>query len=204
MASVRRIVLTGGPGAGKTVTARHVVASDPTRYALVPEAATQVYDELRTRWDRLNIDGRRDVQRQIYRLQRSQEDRIAAEFPAKTLVLDRGTIDGAAYWPEGADAYWADLSTTHPVELSRYDSVVWMQTAAALGIYDGDESNSCRFEDPQAAIDSGELLARLWGTHPQLHRVDAFPELDRKLDAVLQLVGQIRTGTPGPSVVFRR
>jgi hypothetical protein len=150
---------------------------------------------MQTRWDRLDEAGRRDVQRRIYRLQRSQEDRIAAEFPEKILILDRGTIDGAAYWPEGPGAYWTDLKTSHPAELSRYDAVVWMQTAAALGIYDGDESNSCRFEDPQSAIDSGVLLAKLWGDHPRLHRVDAYPELNQKLNSVVEVVTRIRTGT---------
>jgi predicted ATPase len=66
--SLRRIVLTGGPGAGKTVISRQLAAARPDRFVLVPEAATQVYDALQTRWDRLDVEGRRGVQRQIYRL----------------------------------------------------------------------------------------------------------------------------------------
>src|SRR3712207_2922358 len=99
--ALRRVVLTGGPGAGKTVVSAAIARADPSRFALVPEAATQVYDALRTRWDLLDLEGRRDVQRRIYRLQREQEERLARNFPGKVLLLDRGTIDGAAYWPEG-------------------------------------------------------------------------------------------------------
>lgn len=91
-----RVVLTGGPGAGKTVISRRLAAEHPDRFVLVPEAATQVYDSLGTRWDRLGLEGRRDVQRRIYRLQIEQEDLLAAQHPGKTLLLDRGTIDGAA------------------------------------------------------------------------------------------------------------
>jgi predicted ATPase len=184
MTHPRKIVLTGGPGAGKSVIALDIIARYPDRFVLVPEAATQVYAALQTRWDRLNLEGRRDVQRQIYRLQREQEDRLAAEHPAKTLLLDRGTIDGAAYWPEGPEAYWQDLKTTHQAELNRYDAIIWLQTAAALGIYDGDASNTCRFEDPSAAIASGLLLTKLWGPHPRLLRVDAYPDLKAKIVAV--------------------
>src|SRR6476661_5391894 len=101
----RRIVLTGGPGAGKTVISRRLAAARPDRFVLVPEAATQVYDALQTRWDRLDVEGRRDVQRRIYRLQVEQERRLADAHPDKVLLLDRGTIDGAAYWPEGPDDY---------------------------------------------------------------------------------------------------
>src|SRR5688572_16811831 len=179
----RRIVLTGGPGAGKTVISRRIASEHPDRFILVAEAATQVYDALRTRWDKLTLDGRRDVQRRIYWLQVEQEDRLAADHPGKTLLLDRGTIDGAAYWPDGPDEYWRDLGTTLEAQLARYDRVVWMQTCAAVGAYDGDASNTCRFEDADAAIASGNLLAMLWSGHPRLVKVDAYADLDEKICA---------------------
>ena len=185
---MKRIVLTGGPGAGKTVVAARIAAEFPDRFALVPEAATQVYTMLQTRWDRLDLDGRHDVQRRIYRLQREQEDRIACEQPTKTLLLDRGTIDGAAYWPAGAEAYWQDLGTTHAAELARYDAVILLQTSAALGLYDGDDSNFCRFEDAEGAVQSGKLLLNLWGGHPNLKHVGAFTNLDDKIAAVWELL----------------
>jgi predicted ATPase len=187
-ATARRIVLTGGPGAGKTVVSRRIAEAEPDRFILVPEAATQVYSALQTRWDRLTLEGRYDVQRQIYRLQVEQEDRLAAEHSGKILLLDRGTIDGAAYWPHGPDDYWRDLGTTLEAELSRYDRVIWMQTCAAVGAYDGDASNACRFEDADAAVASGNLLALLWGGHPQLTRVDAFEHLDEKVVEVRSLL----------------
>jgi predicted ATPase len=181
---MKRIVLTGGPGAGKTIVSAAVAAARPDRFVRVPEAATQMYDLLSTRWDHLDLSGRRDVQRRIYRLQREQEDRIAAEFPGRVLLLDRGTIDGSAYWPDGPDNYWRDLATTREAELARYDRVIWMQTAAAVGAYDGHSSNPCRFEDAAAALASGELLRRLWEGHPDLIVVDAYPTLDEKIAAV--------------------
>ena len=183
-----RIVLTGGPGAGKTVISRRLATGDPGRFVLVPEAATQVYDALRTRWDRLTLDGRRDVQRRIYQLQVEQEDRLAAEHPNKVLLLDRGTIDGSAYWPDGPEDYWRDLDTTLEAELARYDRVVWMQTCAAVGAYDGDASNTCRFEDAGGAIASGNLLAMLWSRHPRLVKVDAFADLDEKVAVVRRVL----------------
>jgi len=178
---MKRIVVTGGPGSGKTVITAALAAALPDRFALVPEAATQVYTLLQTRWDKLDLEGRHDVQRRIYRLQREQEERLTLEHPTKTLLLDRGTIDGAAYWPDGAEDYWRDLNTTHAEELARYDAVILLETCAVLGLYDGDESNFCRFEDPQAAIASSELLKRLWGGHPRMHVVGARHRLDDKI-----------------------
>jgi len=187
---MKRIVLTGGPGAGKTVISQRIATLHPDRFVRVPEAATQTYALLQTRWDRLDLVGRRDVQRRIYRLQVEQEERLSREHPDKVLLLDRGTIDGAAYWPDGVEDYWRDLGTTHEQEVARYDTVIWLETAAALGMYDGDASNACRFEDAQAAVESGNLLLRLWGGHPSLKHVGAFANLQDKVCAVMESVGE--------------
>jgi predicted ATPase len=182
---LRRIVLTGGPGAGKTVISDRIAAMLPGRFVKVREAATQVYDHLQTRWDRLDVEGRREVQRRIYHLQRRQEEEMGRLFPDKVLLLDRGTIDGSAYWPEGPEDYWRDLGTTSAAELARYDAVVWLQTAAAIpGLYDGDGSNPCRFEQADAAIASGNLLRALWGGHPRMVEVGAYERLEEKVAAV--------------------
>lgn len=188
---MKKIVITGGPGAGKTVISRHFASTYPDRFVSVPEAATQLYDALQTRWDRLDVPARRDVQRKIYQLQIDQEQRTLAEHPRHILLLDRGTIDGAAYWPEGPADYWRDVGSSSPVELARYDAVIWMQSSAALGLYDGDSSNPRRFEHPQAAIASGELLVGLWKDHPVLRKVDAYRQLTDKIAAVQQVLGDL-------------
>lgn len=187
-----RIVLTGGPGAGKTSVAMALVRERPDKLVHVPEAATQVYDGLGTRWDRLDDAGRREVQRRIYRLQLEQEARHAREHPGKVLLFDRGTVDGAAYWPQGADDYWQRLGTTHAAELARYDAVIWLETCAAVGAYDGAASNACRHEDPQAAIARGLLVLAAWEAHPRLARVDAYPTFEEKVAAVKQVLARLR------------
>ena len=181
---MRKIVITGGPGSGKTVITHRLADQDPARFIAVPEAATQVYDQLNTRWDRLDLAGRHDAQRRMYELQLEQEARLAEAHPDKVLLLDRGTIDGAAYWPEGAEPFWRDRNTTLAAELMRYDAVILLETSAAIGLYDGDESNFCRFEDPAAAIASGERLRQLWSGHPHLHFVAAYQKIEEKLAAV--------------------
>ncbi len=188
LSSSRRIVLTGGPGAGKTVITRRLADEHPDKFVRVPEAATQIYSDLKTRWDRLDLPGRCRVQRLIYALQIEQEDRIATQHPSKMLLLDRGTIDGAAYWPDGALAYWIDLHTSHADELARYDRVIWLETAAAMGIYDGQASNPIRFESPTAAVESGRLLQKLWSDHLQLFHVGAFVSLEDKIKAVTEIL----------------
>ncbi len=186
---MKRIVLTGGPAAGKSVVCEALATADPARIVLVREAATQVYNALGSRWDRMDIQGRRDAQRRIYAHQIAQESRAIAKARADQIILlDRGTIDGATYWPEGPEAYWADIGTDLATEVARYDAVIWLETAAALGIYDGDQSNSVRFEAPEAAIESGKRLLNLWGEHPNIHKIPAYLHVSDKIAAVNALL----------------
>jgi len=185
---MRRIVLTGGPCSGKTVISSAIAAAAPDQFVRVPEAATQVYEALQTRWDRLDIAGRRDVQRRIYHLQVEQEERLATEYPNRVLLLDRGTVDGAAYWPDGPEDYWRDLGTSLQDQIARYDRVIFLQSAAAIGLYDGDASNPCRFEDAAAAVRNDSLLIKLWEAHPSLAKVQAFPSLSTKISVVQQAI----------------
>lgn len=189
--ALRKIVLTGGPGAGKTVVAMAAVERLGERFVLVPEAATHIYNTLNTRWNRLDTAGRRDVQTRMYQWQLQQENATAAAHPGRVMLLDRGTIDGAAYWPDGHDAFWPAMGTTRQAELGRYDAVIILETAAALGVYDGAASNDVRFESPSEAIRSGELLVRLWDGHPHVRHVPAYPRLQDKIDHVVRMVREL-------------
>jgi predicted ATPase len=189
---MHRIVITGGPGAGKTVITRAIAEKHPDRFIAVAEAATQVYQLLNTRWDKLDLAGRHDAQRQMYRLQLEQESRLAQEHPGKILLLDRGTIDGAAYWPEGPEDFWRDVQTTHERELSRYDAVIILETCAAIGLYDHDASNPVRFEDPAGAIEAGNRLVELWAGHPRVRHVNACEKIEQKIEGVDAVLRELR------------
>ena len=184
----RRLVLTGGPGAGKSTIAAAVAAAHPDTFVMVPEAARQVYEQLNTTWPQLDAAGRYDAQRRMYQLQVAQEQRLADAHPDKVLLLDRGTVDGAAYWPDGPAAFWPAVDSAIDRELARYDAVLWLQTGAALGLYDGDASNPIRFEAPAAAVASGNLLTELWADHPRLLRVAAYPRFADKVAVVTDLL----------------
>lgn len=185
----RSIVLTGAPGSGKTVLTAELARRHADRIVVVPEAATQVYAARNTRWDRLNVDEQRDAQRAIYRLQIEQEASTRRAHPDKLIVLDRGTVDGATYWPDGVEAYWRDVGTTLEIELARYDRVILLDSAATIGLYDGDASNAVRFEDPAGAIESGRRLEQWWGRHADFHHVPAYQDLCDKLSHVERLLG---------------
>jgi predicted ATPase len=186
--AARKIVLTGAPGSGKSTICRELAHRHPGKFIVVPEAATQYYLAIGSRWDRLDLERRREAQRGIFRLQVEQEKRLAELNPDVTLLMDRGTIDGAAYWPDGPAAYWRDLGTSETEQLSRYATVLILESAAAIGLYDGDNSNTVRFEKAAEALENAKLLAALWSAHPRTHLVPATPDIAAKVDRVEQIV----------------
>jgi predicted ATPase len=185
---MKRIVLTGGPGSGKTEVSRRLMARHPGRIVAVPEAATQLYLMMQTNLAALDPDARRTFQHGIYGLQVAQEQEFAQRYPDAILLFDRGTVDGAIYWPKGPADFWKALELDHAAELRRYDLVIWMETCAAIGVYDGAASNACRSEDAAGAIASGRKLLEVWGSHPRFVKVDAYATIDDKVAAVESII----------------
>ncbi|MEM1012141.1 MAG: AAA family ATPase [Planctomycetota bacterium] len=192
-----RIVLTGGPGAGKSTAVRRLVEDDAFAnwrrdlggVAAVTESATEVYGRRGLRWDRIDEETRRDVQREIYRRQLQAE----AEAPTDVgvVLLDRGTIDGSAYWPDGPEAYWRDVGSAPEVEAKRYDAVLLLQSSAAVGAYDGESTNAVRFESAAGALESDQTLHRLWSVHPRLIPVAATLDFESKLGAIATTIREL-------------
>lgn len=188
IAVMKRIVLTGGPGAGKTEVSQRLMARHPSRIVAVPEAATQLYLAMQTNLAALDPDARRTFQHGIYGLQVAQEQEFARRYPDAILIFDRGTVDGAIYWPKGPADFWRALELDHAAELRRYDLVIWMETCAAIGAYDGAASNACRSEDAATAIASGKALLAVWSPHPRFVKINAFPTIDEKVLAVESII----------------
>lgn len=169
MEEVRRIVVTGGPGAGKTTVWRALAEQHPSLVIPVPEVATSllshVFPGVQSEPERIA------VQRSIFTVQHSLETIHASRAqPGQTLLCDRGTPDGGGYWPEGHLAFFSAMQTRWQRELERYTAVLFLQTAAAQGLPIGTE-NPVRSEDPATAIAIDQKLFAIWSRHPRFVHV---------------------------------
>jgi hypothetical protein len=81
------------------------------------------------------------AQRAIFFVQRELESTSQAENAA-IVLCDRGTVDGAAYWP-GPQSFLDSVGTTLERELSRYDAVIHLRTPPSDGGYN--HTNPLRF-----------------------------------------------------------
>lgn len=184
--AVQRIAVTGGPGAGKTTLIAQLCAAHGGRLACVPEVATLMFRHV---FPQVGSEHeRRSVQRAIFAVQRNLEDVYAARLgPNQVLLCDRGTPDGAGYWPDGRDAFFAAMGTDATAELSRYDAVLFLQTAAAGGHAIG-EGNEVRLEDLSTAMGIDQRLHDVWSRHGGFCFIGQEPSFADKLSRGLGAV----------------
>lgn len=158
----RLVVLTGGPGAGKTAVLELIRQAFCEHVVVLPEAAGILFGGGFPR--RQHDTSRRAAQRAIYHVQRELESATTALQPA-VMLCDRGTVDGHAYWP-GADDFWQQVGTTLEAELARYHAVIHLRVAPDSA-YNHD--NPLRLESATEARRVDDRILIAWGTHP--HRI---------------------------------
>lgn len=162
----RRIVLTGGPGAGKTAVLELVKKSLCKHVRVLPEAASIVFGGGFPREP--SNAAMRAVQRAIFHIQRELETATEASDVA-ILLCDRGTVDGVAYWP-GSTELWPEVGTTLDEQLARYHAVIHLRTPAVDGGYN--HVNPLRTETAEEAHAIDERIAAAWARHPRWYEIE--------------------------------
>lgn len=180
--------MTGGPGGGKTTAADLFRRELGARVVIVPESATILFGGGFPRVTQ--ADARRSAQAAIFHVQRNLEDVQAALYPDRILLCDRGTIDGAAYWPDGSDHYFRAMGTTLEAELERYDAVVFFETAAVAGL-SIEGGNPVRQESLEQARALDAELRALWSRHRRFLFVPHEQSFFRKISVALTLLQAI-------------
>lgn len=212
MTTLHRIVLTGGPCAGKTTALAKLserLRSLGFRVFLVPEAATLLIGgglafagaspEQFFRFEGTLLRFQLDLERAFEEIAR------ASGGPA-VLICDRGAMDVAAYLPA---ATWQALLDEHGhsvVQLrdKRYEAVIHMVTAAigAEKFYTT-ANNTARSESVEEARALDGKLHDAWVGHPHLRVIDNSTDFAGKMLRVVQALCRV-VGVPEPVEIERK
>jgi len=165
---LRRIVLTGGPGAGKTAVLELIRQSFCAHVRVLRESAGIVFGGGFPRGGGSEL--RKAAQRAIFYVQRELETAADAENPA-VILCDRGTADGAAYWPGEVADFFSSVGTTLDEQLSRYHAVIHLRTPPVGAGYN--LSNPLRIETAEEAAAIDARIARIWERHSRRFVVEA-------------------------------
>lgn len=190
-----RIVLTGGPGGGKTTAADLFRREIGDKVVVVPESATLLFMGGFPRSSEPKAAA--TAQKAIFHVQQHLEDVQAHLYPDRILLCDRGTVDGAAYSPLPVAQFFAELGTTFERELARYDGVIFFESAAVGGLtIEG--GNPVRTESHQQAALLDARLRALWTHHPRFvlvrHNASFFKKIALALAELDNMVREFANG----------
>ena len=180
---MKRIVVTGGPGAGKTASLEMARRTLCEHVGFARESASIVFGG---GFPRERSEGAEHAaQRAIYHVQRELEALYDEHTDLQAVLCDRGTIDSEAYWPGERADFYRQLRTTHDAELARYALVIHLRPPSDG---DGYERAGLRIETAAEAARIDARIERAWRGHPRRVFVEHTPDFMAKVRRVLSLV----------------
>lgn len=182
-APLKRIVITGGPGAGKTAVLELARRDLCKHVEVLHESARIVFGGGFPR--REDDAGMRGGQRAIFHVQ-DELERMGPESPtATTLLCDRGTLDGLAYWPGTPAEFFEALDTTLEKELSRYSAVIHLRVPDG---HNGYRKDTLRRESVAQASAIDARLVEVWSAHPRRVFIESNADFVRKAQRALAVI----------------
>lgn len=207
---ITKIVITGGPCAGKS-TAMSWVQNAFTQMGyivlFVPETATELITGGVAPWT-CGTNG--EYQKCQLRLQLDKEK--VFEQAAKTMdsnkvliVCDRGALDNKAYMNDLEFAQALEYLKTNEIELrDHYDAVFHLVTAAkGAEEYYTTANNSARTETVEEAAVLDDKLISAWTGHPHFRVIDNSTNFEDKMKRLIAEISSF-LGEPEPFEIERK
>ena len=196
---MKRIVLTGGPCAGKTTALVKIIehfSSLGYKVFIIPEVPT-LFSQAGMDYLTDNYAFFYEGEKATLEMQIALEDkftRIAETIGEPTIIVcDRGTMDISAYMkPEMWDEITAGVGTCSEKLRARYDAVLHLVSAA-----DGAEqfyttaNNAERTEGLELAREVDKKVIQAWSEHPYLRVINNHENFDTKINRVIQEISNI-------------
>jgi len=159
-----RIVLTGGPCAGKTSLIEKF-RNDENIY-IIPEIATILFQEEYPAPDPWSQEWQNAFQAAVVKRQLEEEEKIPSDIP--NVIFDRGLLDGSAYIPGDSWNFANKFKLDYVSVLKRYDMIIHLRSLAWIDPLKYEElksTNPSRFENVQEALDRDKKTIEAWKDH---------------------------------------
>ena len=207
---ITKIVITGGPCAGKTTAMNWIQNAFTERgydVLFVPETATELITGGVAPWTcRTNSDYQHCHMR--FQLEKEKVFEQAAQVMKKDKVLivcDRAALDNKVYMDE--ETFRSVLQSVHASEVElrdQYDAVFHLVTAAkgAEEFYTT-ANNTARIETVEEAAAMDDKFIAAWTGHPHLRVIDNSTDFEDKMKRLIAEIASF-LGEPGPFEIERK
>lgn len=209
--SITKIVITGGPCAGKSTGMSYLsqkLEELGYKVIIMSETATEFITSGCMPGKNISLYDFEEILLKSQLAREAMYIETAEKVTSKKVVLlfDRGAMDMKAYLD---DASWNDLledTGLSPVSLrdERYDAVIHLRTAA-LGAekFYTQENNIARLETIEEAIEADRKTLEAWIGHAHLHVIDNSTNFEHKVKRVFGSVLST-LGEPIPMEIERK
>ncbi len=191
----RLIVITGGPGAGKTALLEMAKKVFCDNVAILPEAASIVFGG--GFWRLQSTSAKRAAQSAIFHIQVEMEKLVIGEKTWAVGLCDRGTLDGLAYWPSSEDTFWKMSKSEARDEYQKYLAVIHLRSPNEKFGYN--HINPLRVETALQAGEIDEKIANAWAGHANYHVIDSAVNFPTKAEAAMKQIAHYIPKCCGPS-----
>lgn len=204
-----KIVLTGGPCAGKT-TAMNWIINNFQKYGykvlFIPETASELINGGLTPWE---TESSLSFQSILFDLQLEKEKRFlegAEKLPYDKILIvcDRGLLDNKAYMSKKDFNYLLKSKGLNEINVrDSYDAVFHLVSAAkgAKKYYNLD--NEARTETVEEAARLDDLLIDSWTGHPHFRIIDNSTDFEDKMKRLMREISCV-LGEPNPYEIERK
>lgn len=198
--NITRIVLTGGPAAGKTTLISRILKEfkqeDGWRIITIPESATDLISGfgIRPFGSCVSME---DFQYFVIsdQLHRERLALKAAEMVPEEKILiiyDRAVFDDLAYITQEQFEKTLDYFGKKPEEIMNgYDAVLHLVTCAKGAEFAYNFGNAARYEDVTVAREKDDLTLRAWSSHPRLYVIDNSVDFEDKINRAIAKIYEI-------------
>ena len=207
---ISKIVITGGPCAGKTTALTWINNYFSKRgytVLFVPETATELISNGVAPWTCGTNYEYQVCQMKLQKYKEKIFEEAAKSMDSNKILIicDRGMLDNKAYLKEGEfKRLLKEISSNETRERDSYDAVFHLVTAAK-----GKEeaytlaNNSARTETPQQAREIDDRLIAAWTGHPHFRIIDNSTNFEEKLERLLKEIASF-LGEPEPLEIERK
>ena len=216
MDDIKRIVLTGGPCAGKTTALVRIIehfSSLGFKVFTIPEVPT-LFTQAGMNYLTKNQGFFYEGEKATLEIQLALEDkflRMAQECKKPSIIVcDRGAMDISAYMsPEIWESITRAVGTSTPDLRNRYDAVLHLVSAAdGAEQYYTTANNAQRYEQMseeglRIARGLDKKVIKAWTGHPHLRVINNHDDFDCKMNRVIKEISNV-LGLPQPIIEERK
>jgi predicted ATPase len=210
--TITKIVLTGGPAAGKTTLISRILkefkSEDGWKVITIPETATDLISGFGIR-PFGNCVTMEEFQYFVIADQLHKEKlalKAAQMVPEDKILIiyDRALLDDKAYI---TDQQFKDtlayFGKTEEDVLSGYDAVLHLVTCAKGAEYAYNFGNAARYESIEEARAKDDMTLRAWSAHPSLYIIDNSVDFEDKINRAIAQIYSI-VGQSAPAQAKRK